>query len=597
VLRDVGVSAVACFALVMLAMFGAFRAKRAVFALCLSLGVGCALTFGFTRIVVGHLNSSTAFLGSVVAGNGINFGIILLWRYLEERRRGADHPTALRTAMAHTAVPTMVAAAAAGTAYLSLTITTFRGFSEFGIIAGSGMVVCWMVSFLLLPALLTALERRGPLVRQVRARTRPEPSFSRLAASPRLRLAPLAIVAVSVGLGLYGALRLAHNPFDDDLRALRSRSLPESAPGRWSRRLDAAFGRDQSGGFYIGTERLEDVPLVIRALRESEEKLAPEQRVFGKIDALPDALPGTAEEQSEKIALLDDVRRLAKSVRKDLAPGSDEAKLVDELLPPEEERFRVLYAADLPAHIRQAFTEADGRVGLLLAVHPGPAYQEWSYRGIRRAVALLRALPLPERIRSTLQVSGPEMIFVDMMEAVQHDGPRASLLSLGLVLALLLVAFGFGRDALVTALASFVGLFGMLGLMDALGVRLNFLNYIAVPITIGIGVDYPFNVMARLRDDEVRAKLSPGFWQTAGAVALCSLTTMIGYAVLLLSDTGAIRSFGSAAVLGEITSIAAALLMVPCAIFSGALIRRARAAATGEEPEIAMDRALPRKAK
>jgi predicted RND superfamily exporter protein len=95
-------------------------------------------------------------------------------------------------------------------------------------------------------------------------------------------------------------------------------------------------------------------------------------------------------------------------------------------------------------------------------------------------------------------------------------------------------------------------------------VQLNFLNYIAVPITIGIGVDYPFNVMARLRQDMAAGlPLRSGLIQTGGAVILCSLTTLIGYAVLLLSDTGAIRSFGMAAVLGEITSALAAVVIVP----------------------------------
>ena len=38
--------------------------------------------------MVGHLNANTAFLGSIVVGNGINVSIILTARYLEERRRG-----------------------------------------------------------------------------------------------------------------------------------------------------------------------------------------------------------------------------------------------------------------------------------------------------------------------------------------------------------------------------------------------------------------------------------------------------------------------------------------------------------------------------
>jgi predicted RND superfamily exporter protein len=154
-----------------------------------------------------------------------------------------------------------------------------------------------------------------------------------------------------------------------------------------------------------------------------------------------------------------------------------------------------------------------------------------------------------------------------MMAAVTADGPRASVLSLALVLVLLLLSFGVSRAFAITAFALFIGSIGMLGLMGLLGIQLNFLSYIAIPITVGIGVDYPFNVMSRLRQDLAsKGLLWSGFVQTGGAVLLCSLTTIFGYAVLLTSDTGAIRSFGAAAVLGELTTTAAALLIVPCLV-------------------------------
>ncbi len=104
--------------------------------------------------------------------------------------------------------------------------------------------------------------------------------------------------------------------------------------------------------------------------------------------------------------------------------------------------------------------------------------------------------------------------------------------------------------------------------------RLNFLSAVAVPITIGIGVDYPLNVIARVRQElaaggDVRSALR----QTGAAVALCSATTVIGYLVLLGSDTGAIRSFGLAAVLGEVACLLAALLIGPAALV---VLRRLR---------------------
>lgn len=570
VLRDVVLSTVLCLLLVTAALLVYFRAPRAVLALCLTLGAACAVTFGLTRLWIGHLNTSTAFLGSVVAGNGINFGIILMARYFEERRRrAAGHDEALATALRQTVVPTLVASAAAGSAYLSLTITTFRGFSEFGIIAGSGMAFSWIASFVLLPALLTWFDRRAPLV--ARAAAAPPPSKHRWAL-PRTRGAALfAFVAVlaTTLLSVRGAFQLWGDPFEDDLTVLRSRSYPTSARGRWSKRLDAAFGRDQSGGFYIGVERAEDVAAVVKALRDAERTTPPAQRQLGKIDALSELLPGEPAEQQEKIHLLGELRRLADRIEKRLPPGSDDARLLAELRPPEA--IAPIGFDDLPERVRRAFTENDGRRGLMLAVHPTPAADARTFRGLLRSVSALRAVQLPDAIKARTRISGSDVIFVEMMEAVEREGPRASLLSFALVLGLLFLAFGPRGGMALTTFALFVGVFGMFGLMSLFGVRLSFLNYIAVPITIGIGVDYPFNIVARLRQEGYRA--SRGVLRTASAVALCSLTTIIGYAVLLLSDTGAIRSFGAAAVLGEITSISAALVVVPALVLVAGIVR------------------------
>jgi predicted RND superfamily exporter protein len=66
------------------------------------------------------------------------------------------------------------------------------------------------------------------------------------------------------------------------------------------------------------------------------------------------------------------------------------------------------------------------------------------------------------------------------------------------------------------------------------------------------------------------------------AVALCSYTTVVGYASLLLSDNRGIRSFGLAALIGELTCLCAALALAPALLD---LRRRARGrlAATARE--------------
>jgi hypothetical protein len=94
-------------------------------------------------------------------------------------------------------------------------------------------------------------------------------------------------------------------------------------------------------------------------------------------------------------------------------------------------------------------------------------------------------------------------------------------------------------------------------------VKITFLNFIALPITFGIGAEYGLNVAQRYRDDRdmVRAVGSTG-----AAVALCSWTTIVGYGSLLAASSRALRGFGLMAILGEVSCLAAALLALPAII-------------------------------
>jgi predicted RND superfamily exporter protein len=91
-------------------------------------------------------------------------------------------------------------------------------------------------------------------------------------------------------------------------------------------------------------------------------------------------------------------------------------------------------------------------------------------------------------------------------------------------------------------------------------VKITFLNFIALPITFGIGAEYAINVVSRYQQgkDMVRAVVSTG-----SAVALCSWTTIVGYGSLLAARNQALQGFGEMAILGEIACLAAALVALP----------------------------------
>jgi predicted RND superfamily exporter protein len=109
------------------------------------------------------------------------------------------------------------------------------------------------------------------------------------------------------------------------------------------------------------------------------------------------------------------------------------------------------------------------------------------------------------------------------------------------------------------------------------------LSFIALPITFGIGVDYATNVFQRRRVDEARS-IADVVRTTGGAVALCSLSTIIGYSALLVARNRALISFGVLADLGEVACLAAALVALPAVLRWRELAASRSGASVAPEP-------------
>lgn len=174
---------------------------------------------------------------------------------------------------------------------------------------------------------------------------------------------------------------------------------------------------------------------------------------------------------------------------------------------------------------------------------------------------------------TVVRTASRSTIFAEMLSSLRRDGPRASLFSLG---AVALVVVLFSRDRRVAggvlgALA--LGVIWLLGFAAFTNARLNYVNFIALPITFGIGCEYPFNLADRVR--LLGGDVHSAVLRTSGAVLLCSFTTTVGYGSLLLSDFQALESFGKLAVLGEVACVFAAIFVLPSALV--VLMRRAGA--------------------
>jgi hypothetical protein len=121
---------------------------------------------------------------------------------------------------------------------------------------------------------------------------------------------------------------------------------------------------------------------------------------------------------------------------------------------------------------------------------------------------------------------------------------------------------GGGRAIGLVLLALGMGLTWMGVILWYTGTKINFLNFIAIPITLGIGVDYSINMVHRWRI-EGEKKVPDVVRETGGAIVLCSLTTILGYTALMQSVNAAVRSFGMVAVIGELTCITSVMVVLP----------------------------------
>jgi predicted RND superfamily exporter protein len=168
----------------------------------------------------------------------------------------------------------------------------------------------------------------------------------------------------------------------------------------------------------------------------------------------------------------------------------------------------------------------------------------------------LTKLPNGDVIRG----SGRAVIFADILDAVLADIPKAAAVSLSLTVLTVFLAFGRGKAALEVVGSLAVGLLWLMLLLYLGRIKINFFNFVALPITFGIGVDYAVNVMQRVLNG---GGVIPAMRSTGGAVVLNSLTTTLGYLALLGSVNQAVRSLGVIAVLGEVCCLAAAMLALP----------------------------------
>ena len=161
IVGDLKLGLIGSISLITLLIIFSFRSLIAIPTIFIPLIIGIIWAMGMTSIVVGGLNLITIFLTLILFGLGIDFGIHNFSRYREERRNGSSIEQALIALITQTGAASLIAALTTSTGFFSLMLTDFRAFTEFGFIAGSGVLLIFISMYTVFPALVVLLEKTG----------------------------------------------------------------------------------------------------------------------------------------------------------------------------------------------------------------------------------------------------------------------------------------------------------------------------------------------------------------------------------------------------------------------------------------------------
>jgi hopanoid biosynthesis associated RND transporter like protein HpnN len=156
--NNAAMNAVVSVLAVLVILWLALHSARIVLSVIISLVVGLAISAALGFFLVGALNVISVAFFVLFVGLGVDFGLQFSVRYRAERHDFGDLRIALRSAARKAGAPLALAAAATAVGFSSFLPTSYRGLSELGQIAGSGMIIAFLTSITMLPALLMVFK-------------------------------------------------------------------------------------------------------------------------------------------------------------------------------------------------------------------------------------------------------------------------------------------------------------------------------------------------------------------------------------------------------------------------------------------------------
>lgn len=540
IVNDVRSSAVWVGVCIMLLIVLYFRHPASVIVIFLPLLISLTITFACAAQIVETLNIITVFLFIILFGLGIDFGIHLLAQYREERRVGKRVEPALQATLKTAGRAALVSAATTALAFMVLTFSSFRGFSEFGIIAGTGLLFSTICYLIVLPAIIVQIEKRCSLVpRLIKPHT--PASFHLTFKHPRF------VLLLAAMLTLTSIWSMKDLQFEYDFRNLRANI---SSTREFNKKMREVFAMPRDPAIIL-VDDLKEAEALARVIRQ---KIALGEQggnnTVQSVKTLNDFLPVSQREKLVIIAKMkQQIEKYYSLFSTDLRSQIDHFRTALNVKP---------VAVDtLPLYVKEQFLGRDSSDGQLVYI-----YQTKSLLDVRNALEFSNEVNNLQVEERRYQAAGEPIVYSAMFQGLKVESVPILILVAIAIIGTVFVDVKGWKSTLLSLSPLLIGLLWMIGAMAALEIKLNLLNAVVLPCIMGIGVDGGVHLFHQYWDGKPR-ELTERLQITAKSVAICTATSMIGFGGMITAEHPGLRSIGSAALIGLSTVLAASIFFYP----------------------------------
>jgi hopanoid biosynthesis associated RND transporter like protein HpnN len=570
------------FAIVLFILWLALRSVKLMFAVFVNLLVGLPITAAVGLLLVGSFNLISVYFFVLFVGIGIDFSIQYCVRYRAERYEIPDLYKSIRAAGYYVAAPLTLAGFATALGFFSFLPTQYKGVSELGVIAGCGMLIAYLTSVTVLPALVALLNPAGE----------PEPlGYTALAPLDRFldrnRLTVLwGVIGVVIILlpSLYW-LRFDFNPLNLrnpltesmatylDLKrdpATNLNALEVLAPNLQAADEIAArvsklreVSRATTLSFFIPKDQEDRLP----AIADAAKALA---GVFDPANALA---PPSDKENVE--ALNEAASRLNDSANENPGAGAEPARRLAAALtglakadPKVRERADAVFIAPLKRDLAALKASLSGEK-VTLDNLPKDLVGDWVTGDGRARVSIAPSADpndndaMRQFAKAVLAVEpnateGPVTI-LEASQTVLGAFIEAGILALLSIAVLLWLVLGRLSDMLLTLIPLATAGLVTMEICALTGMALNFANIIAFPLLLGVGVAFKIYYIMAWRNGVTHLLQT----SLTRAVIFSALTTAVAFGSLMFSSHPGTASMGRLLALSLVTTLCAAVLFQP----------------------------------